>query len=65
MSERQTEKREMEWGDHIPREEDDQPEPYEKTYRDGIAMNECWAAAREYPGRQWPESSMPDRRASI
>ena len=43
MSERPTKKREMNWSDEIPVEEDSQPDPYEKTYRDGSAVNECWS----------------------
>ena len=42
MSERPTDKRETEWNDEIPDEEDDLPEPYEESYRDGSAKNECW-----------------------
>ena len=36
--------REMAWTDEIPDEEDELPEPYEKTYRDGNVQNECWGA---------------------
>lgn len=43
MCERSTEKREKTWNDEIPDEEEFQPEPYEKTYRDGSAKNECWS----------------------
>ena len=44
MSERKTEQQEREWADQIPDpEEEEQPEPYEETYRDGSAKNECWA----------------------
>ena len=42
MSERPKEKREQEWNDEIPDEENEQPESYEETYRDGSAKNECW-----------------------
>ncbi len=41
MSERK--RREEDWNDAIPDpEEEDQPEEYEETYRDGSARNECW-----------------------
>ena len=44
MSERKTEQKEKEWNDGIPDpEEEEMPEPYEETYRDGSAKNECWA----------------------
>ena len=43
MSERKMDKREKEWADEIPDEEEIRPEPYERTYRDGSAKNECWA----------------------
>ena len=43
MSERLPEKRERDWNDTIPDEENDLPEPYEETYRDGSAKNECWS----------------------
>ena len=46
MSERPTEKRELEWNDEIPDDENRQPEPYEPTYLDGSAQNECWNADR-------------------
>ena len=42
MSERKTDKREKEWSDEIP-EEELPVEPYEETYRDGSAKNECWS----------------------
>ena len=35
------EKKEQEWNDEIPDGEEYQPEPYEPTYRDGSAKNEC------------------------
>ena len=46
MSERKTDQREKEWSDEIPDEEEIRPEPYEETYRDGSAKNECWADDR-------------------
>ena len=46
MSERPDEKQEQEWDDEIPDEEEFLPEPYEETYRDGSAKNECWAEER-------------------
>ncbi len=42
MSERKMDRREKEWADELPEEEDRLPEPYEETYRDGSAKNECW-----------------------
>lgn len=41
MSERLKDKREKDFADEIPDEEETFPEPYEKTYRDGSARNEC------------------------
>ena len=43
MSERKADVQEKEWSDAIPDEEEERPEPYEETYRDGSAKNECWA----------------------
>ena len=37
-----SERKEKDWQDAIPDEEDEQEE-YEETYRDGSAKNECWA----------------------
>lgn len=42
MSERKADLKEKEWADSIPETETDAPEPYEETYRDGSAKNECW-----------------------
>ena len=42
MSERKTDQREKEWTDEIPDEEEQEPSPYEETYRDGSPKNECW-----------------------
>ena len=42
MSERTADQREKEWSDVIPDEEEERPEPYEETYRDGSAKHECW-----------------------
>ena len=42
MSERNSDRREKEWSDGIPDPEEERPEPYEETYRDGSAKNECW-----------------------
>ena len=37
-------KKEREYADEIPDDEEtERPEPYEPTYRDGSAQNECWA----------------------
>ena len=41
MSERKTDKREKEWSDEIPDEEESFPEPYEQTWKDGSAKHEC------------------------
>ena len=46
MSERISDQREKEWNDTIPDEEEERPEPYEDTYRDGSAKNECWEGDR-------------------
>ena len=47
MSERKIDQLEKEWSDEIPDpEEEEQPEPYEPTYRDGSVKNECWADER-------------------
>ena len=46
MSERSAEKKEKEWNDEIPDEENELPEDYEETYRDGSAKNECWDSDR-------------------
>ena len=43
MIDPKTEKKATDWADEIPDPEDEQPEAYEKTYRDGSAQNECWA----------------------
>ncbi len=45
MSEMNREKREQDWGDQIP--QDNPQDEYEKTYRDGSAVNECWAQEKE------------------
>ena len=38
-------KKEQEYADEIPDDEEtERPEPYEQTYRDETAQNECWAA---------------------
>ena len=39
---RETQSKEREYSDTIP-DEEEIPSPYEKTYRDGNAVNECWA----------------------
>ncbi len=46
MSELKTDILEKEWSDEIPDMEEEPPEPYEETYRDGSAKNECWADER-------------------
>ena len=47
MSERKMDQREKEWSDEIPDEENELPEPYEETYRDGSAKHECWSDDRQ------------------
>lgn len=42
MSERKTEILEKEYNDVVPDPEEEMPESYEETYRDGSAKNECW-----------------------
>ena len=47
MSEVKKTRKESEWTDDV--REDDAPEQeYEKTYRDGSAVNECWAESKEH-----------------
>ena len=46
MSDPKQEKKEQEWGDRIPEEGEEDGIP-EKTYRDGSAVNECWAQDQE------------------
>lgn len=43
MSDPKTDQKATEWADDIPDPEEDRPEPYEETYRDGSAKNECWS----------------------
>ncbi len=47
MSELKRDQREKNWSDEIPDEESERPEPYEETYRDGSAKNECWNDEKE------------------
>lgn len=47
MSERKADRQARDWSDEIPDEEERQPEPYEGTYRDGSAKNECWGSKEE------------------
>ena len=42
MKDPKTEKKAEQWSDDIPDPEEEQAEPYEETYRDGSAKNECW-----------------------
>ena len=42
VSERDQDRREKEWADQMPDEDNTMPEPYEETYRDGSMKNECW-----------------------
>lgn len=46
MSEIKKIRREQDWADEIP-DPDRQPDEPEKTYRDGSAVNECWAEDKE------------------
>ena len=42
-------KKEREYADEIADEEgSERPEPYEETYRDGSAKNECWRDEDRY-----------------
>ena len=43
MSDPKTEQKATEWTDGIRDPGDEHPEPYEETYQDGSAKNECWA----------------------
>ncbi len=38
------EQKEMDWAD---RDAEEKADEYEKTYRDGSAVNECWAQDQE------------------
>ena len=41
-------KKEREYADEIPEDEETEgPEAYEETYRDGSAVNECWAQDKD------------------
>ena len=51
MNDGPREKKELEWDDAIPDDENDE-EPYEKTYRDGSAQHECWDAEEVMPDRE-------------
>ena len=42
MSEWNPNRKEMEWQDAVPDEEEEAPDPGEDTYRDGSSKNECW-----------------------
>ena len=42
MSEHKANFHEEDYNDTIPDPEEEMPEPYEETYRDGHAKNECW-----------------------
>ncbi len=44
MIDPKTEQKATEWTDEIPDPEEERPDPYEETYRDGSARNECWAS---------------------
>ena len=46
MSEIKKIRKEAAWADEIP-DSDAPAEDNEKTYRDGSAVNECWADAKE------------------
>ena len=39
-------KKEVQWADEIPDDEQECPDEYEPTYRDGSAKNEYWAEDR-------------------
>ncbi len=42
MSELKKNQLEKDWSDEIPDDEEERPDPYEETYRDGSMKNECW-----------------------
>ena len=42
---KEKEQKERAWGDQEPQEEQD--DAYEPTYRDGSAVNECWAQDKD------------------
>lgn len=42
MSETERTRKETEWTDPIPDEEEETESDYENTYRDGSAVHECW-----------------------
>ena len=46
MNDPKQEKKEQEWGDRIP-EEEEADAALDKPYRDGSAVNECWARDEE------------------
>ncbi len=46
MSERIREQREQRWSDEIPEEEEERTDPFDETYWDGSAKNECWKSDR-------------------
>ncbi len=47
MSEFKRDQQEQDWADRTEEAEDENRDQYEKTYRDGSAVNECWAQDRE------------------
>lgn len=47
MSEWKREQKEQQWGDRIPEQDEQTDDGSEKTYRDGSAVNECWANEKE------------------
>ncbi len=46
MSEIKKQQKEMDWGDSIP-EEESRIEDGDTAYRDGSAVNECWAHEKD------------------
>ncbi|MBQ7183651.1 MAG: hypothetical protein IJR97_06655 [Clostridia bacterium] len=53
---RRSQRREMEWADRIPDEEEERRGPMEETYRDGSLKNECWDGGiyeREHQDRRY------------
>ena len=46
MSEYKKQQQEQDWGDRLP-DEPEQPDDGDAAYRDGSAVNECWAHEKE------------------
>ena len=46
MCDPKKDQKEQEWADRIPSQEE-QDDAFEKTYRDGSAVHECWAQEKD------------------